>query len=307
MQNIVLTGATSMIGIAIIKEALISGKNVAAIVRKGSSRLCYLDALGSNKNLSIIECDIDNYNSLKLDTSYDTFFHLAWKNTDSESRDDVYAHASNIMYTIDAVEAARNAGCSVFVFAGSQAEYGRVNEKLSGETICNPESGYGVAKYAAGKMARLLSAKYNLRYCHARILSTYGEGMGDGALIMYLINTMLSGNKPSLTKCEQLWDFQYVEDTAKAMLSVAENGHDGKIYPIGNGIARPLCDYIEITRDIIDPSLHLDFGEKDYYPHQAMYLCADINELQADTGFEPCVSFEDGIRKMIDWVIHTRE
>jgi nucleoside-diphosphate-sugar epimerase len=151
-------------------------------------------------------------------------------------------------------------------------------------------------------MAHLAAAKHDMRYCHTRILSTYGEGMGEKALIVYLIKTLLTGEKPMLTKCEQLWDFMYSQDTAQAMLAIAEKGVDGKTYPIGSGAAKPLREYVEIIRDIINPSIELGFGEKEYYPHQPMYLCADISELRNDTGFKPSVNFEDGIRKTIEWV-----
>ena len=285
MKNIILTGATSMIGAAIVKEALAQNKNVAAVVRKNSPQIKNLQNLMDNQNLRVIECDIQDYQNLNFDTKYDAFIHLAWQSTGVDSRDDLYSHVGNITYTLDAVHAARRAGCAAFVSAGSQAEYGRVSEKLSGDTACSPESGYGIAKYAAGKMARLAAPRLGIRYCHTRILSAYGEGMSDGTLIIYLIKTLLAGEKPSLTRCEQLWDFMYVRDTARAMLSIAENGIDGKIYPIGGGSAKTLREYVEIIRDIVAPSIEPGFGEKEYYPHQPMFLCADTGELYADTGF----------------------
>ena len=302
MNSIVLTGATSMIGTAIVKEALLSDKNVVAIVRKNSTKSDYLRSLKNSHNLEIVECDIHEYGTLDLNVQSDAFLHLAWQNTDSSARDDVYTHVKNIKYTLDAINAAHRAGCKVFVSVGSQAEYGRASGKLCGNTACDPESGYGIAKYAAGKMARLAAARYDMRHCHTRVLSTYGEGMGETSLIIYLIKSLLCGKKPTLTKCEQMWDFMYVQDTARALLAVTENGVDGKTYPIGSAIAKPLREYVELIRDIVDPSIGLGFGEREYYPHQPMYLCADISELSADTGFKPGISFEDGISKTIEWV-----
>ena len=55
-------------------------------------------------------------------------------------------------------------------------------------------------------------------------------------------------------------------------------------------------------RDAINPEAKLGVGEVPYGPKQVMYLCADIDELKKDTGFEPQISFEDGIRKTIDWI-----
>jgi len=301
-MKIIVTGASGMIGIAIIEEALSHGFIVAAVVRNDSPHIIRLKALTCNNNLKIVECAINNYQSLNFSDNYDAFIHLAWKNTDSSSRDDVFTHTENIKYTLDAVNAAHRAKCNVFISTGSQAEYGCVTEKLSGNTVCNPESGYGIAKYAAGKMAQLYTSQLGIRYCHTRILSTYGEGMSEGALIIYLVKTLLAGKKPLLTKCEQIWDFMYVEDTARAILAIAKKGVDGKVYPLGSGDARPLTEYVEIIRDSIDKSIELKFGEKDYYLHQPMYLCADIKELTHDTGFIPSISFSDGIKKTINWV-----
>ena len=290
-----------MIGTAIVAEALSQNKKVTAIVRENSLRMNNLSSLKDNENVEIIECNINDYRYLNFNMKSDAFLHLAWQSTGASVRDDVYTHIDNVRYTLDAVQLAQRAGCAIFVCAGSQAEYGLVSTTLSGDTACDPESGYGIAKYAAGKMARLAASQLGMRYCHARILSTYGEGMDDNTLIAYLIKTLLAGEKPLLTKCEQMWDFMYVRDTARALLAIAENGIDGKTYPIGSGIAKPLREYVETIRDVVDPTMELGFGEKDYYPHQPMYLCADIGGLQADTGFKPLVSFEEGISKTAEW------
>ena len=119
---------------------------------------------------------------------------------------------------------------------------------------------------------------------------------------MSLIRQLLHGDRPALTKGEQMWDYLYSEDAAAAMMMLAEKGVDGKVYPIGSGNARPLREYIEIIRDEIDPKLPLGFGEVEYSPKQVMHLCADISELKEDTGFEPAVSFEEGARRTIEYV-----
>lgn len=75
------------------------------------------------------------------------------------------------------------------------------------------------------------------------------------------------------------------------------------IYPIGSGNARPLREYIEIIRDEIDPNLPLGFGEVPYSDKQVMHLCADISDLQRDTGFEPEVGFREGIQNTIKYCL----
>jgi nucleoside-diphosphate-sugar epimerase len=102
-----------------------------------------------------------------------------------------------------------------------------------------------------------------------------------------------------LTKCEQVWDYLYCDDAARAFLMAAEHGGNDKVYTLGSGKSRILSEYVNTIRDIVNPTAVLQFGKKDYYPYQAMHLCADISDLKKDTGWEPEVSFEEGIRRTL--------
>jgi nucleoside-diphosphate-sugar epimerase len=117
---------------------------------------------------------------------------------------------------------------------------------------------------------------------------------------MYAINELCAGRSPEFTKCEQIWDYLYCDDAARALLAVGDKGINGKVYPLGSGNQRRLSEYLEDLRDIVNPDGVLQFGKKDYYPHQPMFLYADTSELTADTGWRPEVSFEEGIRRIIE-------
>jgi len=296
MQKIVITGATGMIGSAIARCALEQNKDVLCILRKGSNRL---DNLPKSDKLKIVYADISEYAQLDIQGSYDVFYHLAWEKTSGVSRDDVDIQIANIQYTQDAVRLAKRLGCKKFIGAGSQAEYGIVTEPLKSSTPVNPESGYGIAKYAAGKLSNLLCAQLGLQFNWVRILSVYGLHDGAHTLIMYAINELRNGRSPEFTKCEQIWDYLYCDDAAKAFLAIGENGIDGKTYPLGSENKKRLSEYLEIIRDMIAPNTILQFGKKEYYSHQPMYLCADISELTNDTGWKPIVEFREGIKKII--------
>jgi nucleoside-diphosphate-sugar epimerase len=295
MNKIVITGATSMIGSAIARCALEQGMDVLCIIRKDTIRF---DNLPKSERLKIIYTDISEYAQLDISDSYDVFFHLAWEKTSSASRDDVDTQANNIQYTLDAVRLAKRLGCRKFIGAGSQAEYGITAEPLKPETPVNPESGYGIAKYAAGKLSRLLCTQLGLQFNWIRILSVFGPKDGAHTLIMYTIHELQARHSPELTKCEQIWDYLYCDDTARAFLAIGKNGVDGKIYPLGSGNKKKLSEYLEVIRDIIAPNTVLQFGKKEYYPHQPMYLCADISELTNEKGWKPEISFEEGIREI---------
>ncbi|MFH0926480.1 MAG: NAD(P)-dependent oxidoreductase [bacterium] len=258
--------------------------------------------------MSIVECDLAALSSLtgQLSGQYDVFVHLGWNTATREITNDPFAQVQSILQTLDAVRLAHDLGCKVFVGAGSQAEYGRVEGLITVNTPANPETNYGIAKYAAGKLSRQLCETYHIRHCWCRILSIYGPFDRETTGIMYCIQSLLNGKKPSLTRAEQTWDYIYSADCAKALYLIAEKGRHGVVYPIGSGQARPLREYFECVRNFINPLLPLGIGDKQYQDGQVMRLCTDINVLTKDTGFVPEYSFEVGIKETIEWVKKNR-
>ena len=284
MKKILLTGATGMIGSAIVREALKQNYEITCVVRKGSPRAANIP---QDSRVNIVECDISDYKTLELDGSCDVFMHLAWDKTSVGGRDDVDCQLRNVEYALDAVRLAKRAGCSVFIGAGSQAEYGVQSVPLTPDLPVKPESGYGIAKYAAGKFSAMLCKQLGLRFNWLRILSVYGPNDGENTLISYVVRELKAGRSPELTKCEQTWDYLHCDDAARAFFAVAERGVDGKFYPLGSGRGRPLSEYVMDLQKKIAPNVPVKFGAKEYYPHQPMFLVADISELTADTGWRP--------------------
>jgi len=299
MKRIIITGATGMIGANLARLAIERGDSVLCIVRPDSKKQ---DNLPKHKNLTVAYSDISDYANVRIDGSFDCFYHFAWEKTFGSSRDDVDSQLLNVQYTMDAVRLAKRAGCSAFVGAGSQAEYGPVQCKLRGDTPVDPLSGYGIAKYTAGKLSALLCAQLGIRHNWARILSVYGALDNPYTLIMYVMSELAAGRSPSLTKCEQTWDYLNERDAAIAFYAIGEKGVDRKTYVLGSGDGKPLRAYIETIRDIVNPSVSLGFGKKEYYPNQPMYLVADIAELTRDTGWKPEVDFSIGIRDIASLV-----
>ena len=296
MQKIVISGATGVLGAALICCAKKQGFDIVCIVRKDSERAKTLIASNS---VDILQADLKDYAMLDpVITGCDAFIHLAWEKTFSSARDDIDAQLRNIQYTLDAVRLAKKMGCKVFIGAGSQAEYGSVQCPLTGNTPVHPESGYGIAKYTAGRLSALLCTQLDIRHNWLRILSVYGPNDAPYTLISYVINELQNGQSPELTKCEQVWDYLYADDAAQAILAVAQKGIHGKTYPLGSGTACKLSGYVNIIRDYVNPDIAIRFGAKEYYPHQPMYLQADITELTKDTGWKPEVSFLEGVKKV---------
>ena len=292
MQKVVITGATGVIGRNLIEYLLKLDIEILAIVRKNSKRR--LD-IPINEKLKILECDLDKLYSLEIKEKFDIFYHLAWDGTFGEERNDVDKQYKNVKYTLDAVKLSKKLGCEKFIGVGSQAEYGRVEGKISPKTPTNPENAYGIAKLSAGNLSRILANQLEIEHIWTRVLSVYGPYDRKETMIMSSIVSMLDGNSPEYTKAEQKWDYLYSEDIARALYLIAEKGKNNSIY------CRPLREYIEEIKNQINPNLELKIGAKEYSPNQVMNLCADISDLTKDTGFVPEISFEEGIRRTIKW------
>ena len=302
IRTAVITGPTGSVGTALCNKLLKEGVTVYAVIRPNSARA---SALPQHENLHTVACDaacLGELAGLLPDVHADAFYHFAWAHTTGAGRNDMPAQIQNIQYTIDAVRAAHALGCRVFIGAGSQAEYGRVEGVLHADTPAFPENGYGMAKLCAGHMSRVECSALGMDHVWVRILSVYGPRDGMGSMVSSTIKKLLMGECPDLTEGIQKWDFLYSEDAADALYRCAVSGVSGKVYPLGSGQAKELREYINAIRDAIDPALPLGFGKIPYGPLQVMHLEADITDLQLDTGFVPATPFEEGIRATIEWM-----
>lgn len=305
-MRIILTGPTGVVGTALIRQCIKNRIEVLAICRRNCARS---HRIPQSALVKLLELDLEEYARYVpegSEGSYDVFYHFAWEGTAKAARNDVRMQERNIRYALDAVRLADRFGCHIFIGAGSQAEYGRVEGKLSARTETAPENGYGMAKLCAGQMTGLLCRSLGMKHIWARILSVYGPCDGEDTMLISSIRKLLRGETPQFTKAEQQWDFLYCDDAARALLLLGEKGKNGKIYCIGSGGTRALADYIKCMRDAVSADLDIGIGALPYASKQVMYLCADISELKEDTGFSPRVPFEEGIKRTVAWCRENR-
>ncbi|MBQ9539722.1 MAG: NAD(P)-dependent oxidoreductase [Treponema sp.] len=347
MNCIMLTGATSMIGCALIKECVKNNVCVIALVRKDSSKLSRLPA---SPLVKIVECDLDQMKDLDSETvrkllpdnakpgtspdgqatsgaiggraaagaspdgratsgaidgqvttgTIDCFYHFGWTFTDHEGRNNPEKQEMNIRYTLDTISLASQCGCKKFIGAGSQAEYGRAAVPLNGDVPCRPEVAYGVAKYAAGLLAAMKCRELGLEFNWVRILSVYGTNDSPATLIKTFINNCKSNEPMKLGPCTHQWDYLFEDDAGLAFYILGNHGVDGKVYCLGSGDSRPLMEYLEEIRSLVNPSYSgACYGAVPYNEKSVTYLRADISSLSSDTGWKPSVSFRDGIGRML--------
>lgn len=306
MKTVVITGPTGAIGRALISVCIQAGYEVLAVVHRTSPRAAELKRI---EHCQVLYLDLSEYDNALEEMKKqnvtpedgELFFHLAWMAPFGKDRENLPLQLENVKASLAAVRFAKALGCSTFLGAGSQAEYGRVKGKLSPDTPTFPETGYGVAKLCAGQMTRLACGQTGLRHVWARILSVYGPHDGKNSLISIAIDDMINNRETSFTPCDQIWDYIYSEDAARALFLVAQKGNHDSVYVIGSGVARPLKEYIYKISELTNyNSEEIGFGKRPYNSKQVMYLKADVSLLK-ELGFKIQVSFEEGIQKTIFW------
>lgn len=308
IKSVVVTGATSSIGTAIIDECIKENIKVLAIVKPNSVNL---NRINRADNVKVLECPLEELNSIETEECYDAFIHLAWAATAGDAaRNLLVPQSMNIRFALEAVDLAEKLGCSVFVGSGSQAEYGRTNERLTEETVPNPETAYGMAKLCAGQMTRLACRQKGIRHIWPRILSAYGPKCQPQSVINYTLNELINDRIPSLSGGDQVWDFIYTGDVARALLLLADKGKDGEVYVIGSGDERLLKEYLTEASKVVQEKLNkskveLGLGEKPYGPNTVMHLTCNIDKLKNDTGFDIQTDFSNGISNTIEWLLNS--
>lgn len=299
-MKVIVTGGTGFIGSWLILELLSNGYEVTAIVRDKQK---LLPQIRENRTCSYVEKAIENLSEddFERDAAYDVFFHLAWGGVSSEFKNDVSLQLNNVTMAVKALEICHKISCRKFIASGTVAEYALCKDIMDLNAKQTPNDMYGAAKVAAHFFLDIRARQMSQPFIWLVIPSTFGERRNDSNVLAYTIRTLLKGEKPLYGNLEQMWDFLYVGEVARAIRYVAERGITGKVYGIGSGTYRTLKEYIVKIRDIINPDLELGIGCIPSMSEQTFSSCVNIYDLIKDTGFTPEISFDEGIRRTIKY------
>lgn len=296
-MNIAITGATSMVGEAVIEAAISRGDQVLAIVRHNSKKL---DRLPDSNLIQICEADLDQLATVPTQNiAYDVFFHFGWGNTARKLRDNPKLQEANVKYTLDAVDLAYHLGCSKFVLAGSQAEYGLKNEVINEETRPEPVVAYGMAKLSAEMLSRKLCEKYGMKHIGLRIFSVYGPYDSDNILVSYAVDSFLKGEKAEFSAANNIWNFLYSSDAGEMIYRLGLPKVESGVYCVAGRHSVPLKNYINIIISQF-PNPEYEFAEENV-SKPSVNLKVDVSKILETTDYYPKISFEDGIRKVIEY------
>ena len=299
-RRIAITGASGFIGARIAERLLERGHALALLIRspKPDDRAAAIYG----------QCETI-VGDLQSPTSYadalhafrpDTLLHAAWVGVAGADRDDP-RQIANIAATAALLEQAIAAGVDSFVGLGSQAEYGRQNRKLDEGAPVEPTTLYGLSKLAAYRVTDSICRMRQLRHAWLRVFSVYGPRDNPGWLIPSLIAKLYAGQTPELTRCEQIWDFLFVDDAADAAVTVLETSSASGVFNLGSGEGRPLWETVALLRDIVRPRADLGIGRIPYQPDQVMHLEADTTRLRSATGWKPATDLQTGLQATARW------
>lgn len=310
MRKIVVTGATSMLGLATISAALKDDEDILiyAVVRRGSANLSRLPV---DNRVFVIECDLGEYDKLPflIDCSCDTLYHFAWEASSMQEKNNRYFDVDvgyrNIGYALQAYSVACDLECDNFVGAGSQAEYGNLRQDIqTPEDNTSPITCYGIAKDTVRRLLMVKSTQKNVKVQWIRIFSVYGTNDRPNTLISLMIDKMKRDEDILLTKCVQQWDYLYESDAGEAIYLIGKEVKKSEVYCLGSGQGRILKDYVESVKSITKSNSKLLYGVVPYGKDSVMNLNADITKIKKDTSWGgPRVAFEDGICKICENII----
>ncbi len=293
---IILTGATSFIGKRIIRYLYNKDNRIIAVGRKDSY-------FSDESGVEYIKSSMAEFNTLDLKIPHcDIFINLAWAGTGHGERDDAGIQQCNVKHTLDAICSAKRMGCKIFVEAGSQAEYGIQSSLMNENAICNPISEYGKAKLAVKEKAFKLCRDLGMTYIHLRIFSLFGETDHPWTLVMSSIDKMLGNEDVNLSKCEQSWNFMYVDDAAQSIVKLCNSYVNSvtptqEVYNIASVDTKPLKDFVERIRILTGSKSYLHYGV--IKPNKIVSLYPDITKLKKSIGEIPHTNFDEVIKNII--------
>lgn len=296
-MRIFVTGATGFLGSYVVEELIEHGHELAILMRPGADSWRLASHLS---RLKVIEGSFDDFAAWRGALTVfrpEAIVHMAWRGVGNVERN-APIQARNVPDIVDMSALAAEVGASIFIGAGSQAEYGPYSRIIHETDLASPTTLYGRAKLTAGGMAGQLCAESGMRFAWLRIFSTYGPKDAPGWLIPSMIKTLREGHRMALTGCEQHWGFLHARDAAAAFRVALTDSTAAGVYNLGSLDAPLLRETVTTLRDLVNPAAELGFGDLAYRPDQVMILQADIGRLNA-LGWRPKIDLVTGLSETV--------
>jgi len=297
-----VTGGNGFIGSHLVKK-LISDEAYVIVIVRGNSNLWRIEQ--ETNNIKIVKLDLLDRNELRFcikEFKPEYVFHMAAYGVDQRNNDHIEAINTNVIGTINLLEALSGVGCRKIINAGTGMEYGCFEDQITEHTRLKPNNIYGSSKAAATLIAHQIAKEKNLNIVTLRPFGIFGEYESHSRLFAHVILSILKGTDIKLTGCEQYKDYTYVGNIVDGFLMAAlnENLHN-EIFNIGSGDCFQLKYYIELILNCLGTDIKPIFGTVPYRSHDLCEANPDIRKIKRLLGWEPAISLEGGIRKTVQW------
>jgi UDP-glucuronate 4-epimerase len=229
--------------------------------------------------------------------------HMAARAGVRPSIDDpfIYIH-SNILGTTRLLELARIHGNDCFVWASSSSVYGgSPNEEFSEDDyVDNPVSPYAASKKACELMTYTYHSLYGMNVSGLRFFTVYGpRGRPDMAPFKFVDRVSRGLEIQQFGDGTSSRDYTYIDDIVSGVVRALDRPLGYQIFNLGNGSPYRLCDFIALVEENVGKKALIKVLPDQ--PGDVPRTCANIAKAQELLGYEPTVSFEEGIRRTVAW------
>jgi UDP-glucose 4-epimerase len=202
--------------------------------------------------------------------------------------------------------AARDAGVRRVVYASSSSVYGSTEQLPTPESaVTRPRSPYAVSKLAGEHYCRVFTEVFGLETTSLRYFNVYGPGQPPGSqyagVIPLFVEALRNGTQLVVHgDGKQSRDFTYIDDAVTATLAAADAPiASGRVYNVAGGTPYSLLELLEILGHLLGATPHPEHtGAR---PGDVRRTWADPEAARQDLGFSCAVSFEEGLRRTIEW------
>ena len=307
MSRFLVSGVAGFIGSSIARALVARGELVRGIDNFSTGKRENLVGLEA---VDFLEADLNDEGvAARACADVDYIFHeAAIPSVPRSVKNPIESNHANVTATLALLVAARDAGVKRIVYAGSSSAYGS-NPSLPKREDMLPEpiSPYAVSKLAGEYYMQSFTKVYGLETVTIRYFNVFGPHQDPtsqySGVMAKFTRMMLEGERPTINgDGEQSRDFTYIDNVVHANLlatSAPAGKVSGCVFNVATGSRITVNQVYKELQKLTGFTLEAAHGPDQ--PGDVKHSLADITAARESLGYEPLVSFEDGLRKTVDW------